>query len=59
LTVEKANYTPYFYVVGFLFIAIAVMIATNLNFDLSTNQSVLAGLVTAIIAVMFVRKINS
>tara|TARA_B110000495_G_C22759494_1_gene444748 strand:+ start:50 stop:229 length:180 start_codon:yes stop_codon:yes gene_type:complete len=59
LTVEKANYTPYFYVVGFLFITIAVMIATNLNFGLTTNQSVLAGLVTATIAVIFVRKINS
>jgi hypothetical protein len=46
-------------VVGFLLITIAVMIATNINFGLTTNQSVLAGLVTAIIAVIFVRKINS
>jgi hypothetical protein len=57
--IEKANYTPYFYVVGFLFITIAVMIFTSLKFELATNQSVLAGLVTAIIVVIIVRKINS
>tara|TARA_B110000914_G_C15483950_1_gene457095 strand:+ start:1376 stop:1552 length:177 start_codon:yes stop_codon:yes gene_type:complete len=57
--IEKANYTPYFYVVGFLFITIAVMIFTSLNFELATNQSILAGLVTATIVVIIVRKINS
>tara|TARA_R110002096_G_scaffold41723_1_gene112665 strand:- start:496 stop:672 length:177 start_codon:yes stop_codon:yes gene_type:complete len=57
--IEKANYTPYFYVVGFLFLTIAVMIFTSLNFELATNQSILAGLVTATIVVIIVRKINS
>jgi hypothetical protein len=35
------------------------MIFTSLEFELATNQSVLAGLVTAIIVVIIVRKINS
>ena len=52
------EYKPYFYVVGFLFTAIAVMIFTNMNFGLTTHESIGAGFVTAILVLIVVYKID-
>tara|TARA_B110001454_G_scaffold200715_1_gene206568 strand:+ start:577 stop:750 length:174 start_codon:yes stop_codon:yes gene_type:complete len=51
----NSEYKPYFYVVGFLFTAIAVMIITNMNFGLTTNQSIVTGLVTATILLIIIK----
>jgi len=48
-------FTPYFYVVGFLFTAIVVMIMTNMNFGLTTQQSLVTGLITATILLIIIK----
>jgi hypothetical protein len=53
-----SQFTPYFYVVGFLFTTIAIMIITNMNFGLTTHQSIVTGLVTATILLIIVKIIK-